>query len=125
MFEYLIMLLIGVLGFSLGTIVSLKNKSSLNPNETINHSLLEERVKNLEERLQVIEDYIQSTIKGNEREQPREEGNNNGVDWELVNLRIITLYKNGYSIRQIARELGLSKSSVHRRLRRMLGKAGA
>ncbi len=121
-FEILVIILVGALGFLSGTMVSLKNKGSPSDNETINQRVLEERLGKVEERIQVLEDYVQSSIRdgGEMKQQPR---SNDNVDWELVDLRIITLYRNGYSIRGIARELGLSKSSVHRRLRKILGAA--
>ena len=43
---------------------------------------------------------------------------------ELLNLKILVLHKRGYSIRQIAREVGLSKTAVHRRLKRLLSQPG-
>lgn len=84
---------------------------------------LEERLKRYEERIAALEDLALGEYK-HPKPRPRENTNNRGEDGELeeevLNLRILALYRNGYSIRQIARELGLSKSTVHRRLKRFL-----
>ena len=37
-----------------------------------------------------------------------------------IDLKILELYYKGYSLRQIARQVGLSHTTVHRRLRKML-----
>ena len=42
-----------------------------------------------------------------------------------IDLRILELYNQGYSLRKIAREVGLSHTTVARRLKKLLGEAGA
>ncbi len=126
MIETLLVVLIGALGFSLGTVVSLIKRGPGYGNQTINDSdtkVLEYRLSRIEERVKTLEDYVLTTLK--EREEPmkprRIEGRKDReVDNEIINLKILALHKNGYSIRQIAREVGLPKSTVHKRLKKLL-----
>ena len=39
-----------------------------------------------------------------------------------IDMKILELYSKGYSLRQIAREVGLSHTTVHRRLKKLLGR---
>jgi len=124
--ETVIVLLVGFLGFSLGTMVSVIKGRQGYGNQTINESdtkVLEYRLSKIEERVKTLEDYILSSLEERERPErplgPRERKADREEE-EIVNLKILTLYKNGYSIRQIAREVGLSKSTVHKRLKKLL-----
>ncbi len=124
--ETVIVLLVGFLGFSLGTMVSIIKGRHGYGNQTINDSdtkVLEYRLSKIEERVKTLEDYILSSLEERERPdrplRPRERKADSEEE-EIVNLKILTLYKNGYSIRQIAREVGLSKSTVHKRLKKLL-----
>ena len=85
--------------------------------ERIEH--LETLVKDLNRRLEVVEDLSiararREATSTREVEQPR------SVDDRYIDLKILALYQKGYSIRQIAKELGLSKSTVHRKLKKLL-----
>lgn len=92
--------------------------------------LLQDRVEKLEEQLASLEDkvgYLQSIALGKEappqgKEQDQGQEGLEEIDQELIDLKILALYKQGYSIRQIAKEVGLSKSTVHRRLKKLLEK---
>ncbi len=90
--------------------------------------LLQHRVEKLEEQLASLEDkvgYLQSIALSKEALQSQDQagrGELEELDQELIDLKILALYKQGYSIRQIAKEVGLSKSTVHRRLRKLLEK---
>ncbi len=90
--------------------------------------LLQHRVEKLEEQLASLEDkvgYLQSIALGKEAPQSQAQAGQSELeelDQELIDLKILALYKQGYSIRQIAKEVGLSKSTVHRRLKKLLEK---
>ena len=89
--------------------------------------LLQDRLENLELRLGSIEDsldhlrFISSDIEMNT--QARKSIKLDEIDQEVLDLKILVLYRQGYSIRQIAKELGLSKSTIHRRLKKLHEKA--
>ena len=90
--------------------------------------LLEERVLGLEERLEgvssrvtMLGDLVETLVK-----QPEGEPSSSGKqseeleDPDIVNMKILVLRKQGYSIRQIAKELGIPKSTVHKRLKQLI-----
>ena len=65
----------------------------------------------LEDRLSVVERLVREEIKGGDGGRPKSLGK--PVD-PHIDLKVIALRKEGLSIRAIARKLGVSKSRVHR-----------
>lgn len=135
--ETLILLLAGVLGVSVGTLSTYlymrQRLEALGSRVDMLVSLVEERgvrlkrledsYKGLEDRLSVLEDLaVHRSAPANPRidVESSSTGSSGGEEDEILNLKILALHKNGYSIRQIAREVGLSKSTVHKRLKRLL-----
>jgi len=84
----------------------------------------EARVKEVEDRLSTLEDVVLS--KGSKSEEVAEIAKANNVGGgrsdKFLDLKILTLHSKGLSIREIAREVGLSKSAVHKRLAKILKK---
>ena len=82
----------------------------------------------LEDKVKLLEDIIREHVLGKQDNiKPRLKSKQsdrrvNGFDEEYLDLKIYVLYKQGKSIREIARELGLSKSTVHRRLKKIVEK---
>jgi len=85
------------------------------------------KVKEFENRLSTLEDVVLSRgSKSKEVEEPTKTGNTStkeGRD-KFLDLKILALHSKGLSIREIAREVGLSKSAVHKRLEKILKKKG-
>jgi len=85
------------------------------------------KVKEIEDRLSTLEDVILS--KGSKSEEVEEitktdnTSTKEGKD-RFLDLKILALHSKGLSIREIAREVGLSKSAVHKRLEKILKKKG-
>ncbi len=81
---------------------------------------LEERVKFLERRLNSIKkqlEYMQYNNNVVPHSTLPQTANNNDLD-----SKILELYLKGYSYGQIAKQLGISKSTVYRRLKKLLKK---
>ncbi|HIP66242.1 MAG TPA: winged helix-turn-helix transcriptional regulator [Pyrodictium sp.] len=70
------------------------------------------------DRLRALEDLVLARM----GEKAKIEAHEQNLERELLDLKILALYKQGYSIREIAKMVGLSKSTVHRRLKKLLGK---
>ena len=132
--ETLVLLLTGVLGVSLGTLSTYlyfrQRIGFLDSKVDMLKSMFQERdgrlkhlediYTKLEDRIAVLED-ITLERHGHLKPQPKREApGGNGEDREILDLKIMALHKNGYSIRQIAREVGLPKSTVHKRLKKLL-----
>ncbi|HIC99565.1 MAG TPA: winged helix-turn-helix transcriptional regulator [Pyrodictiaceae archaeon] len=83
---------------------------------------LRSELEEARERLRALEDLALARLE--EKPKKRESGETSGQDLErdLLDLKILALYRQGYSIREIAKMVGLSKSTVHRRLKKLLGK---
>ena len=82
-------------------------------------SELEKRLKNLQNRYaELLNEYDKLLSSKLSNEDVSEEAEEVG---ETVNLdmKILELYKAGYSYGQIAKELGISKATVYRRLRKI------
>ncbi|PUA31714.1 MAG: hypothetical protein B7O98_08815 [Zestosphaera tikiterensis] len=85
------------------------------------------RVKEFEDRLLTLEDVILSKgSKSKEVEEPAKTGNTSAKEGrdKFLDLKILALHSKGLSIREIAKEVGLSKSAVHKRLEKILKKKG-
>jgi len=84
------------------------------------------RVKEFEDRLSTLEDVVLSKgSRGGEVEEHAKTNNvGGGGSDKFLDLKILTLHSKGLSIREIAREVGLSKSAVHKRLEKILKKKG-
>ena len=114
-----------VAGVSLGTAGTvLRSTRGLLKEKDERLELLEEKIGEVEallkkhgERISTLEDFTLSSFKEGgvkHQESAPEE------DDEDLDLRIWVLYNNGYSLRRIAGELGLSKSTVQRRLQKVM-----
>jgi len=87
----------------------------------------EVKVKEFENRLSTLEDVVLSRgSKSKEVEEPAKTGNTSAKEGrdKFLDLKILALHSKGLSIREIAREVGLSKSAVHKRLEKILKKKG-
>jgi len=85
------------------------------------------KVKEVEDRLSTLEDVVLSRgSKGGEVEEHTKTGNTSAKEGRdrFLDLKILALHSKGLSIREIAREVGLSKSAVHKRLEKILKKKG-
>ena len=125
----IIMILTLIAGVSLGTAgITFKSTRELLKERDERLKLLEKKIDEIEdmlkkhsERLSTLEDFALSSLKGSDVSQERkQEEKTQEEDDEEIDLRIWVLYNNGYSIRQIADDLGISKSTVHRRLQKIL-----
>jgi len=137
--ETLLLVVAGVLGVSIGTAgtyLYFKSKvDSLSSQVELLKSVFQEReerlrlllsrLDKLDDRVSILEDLtVGRTSQGEKpRVKPSLDSARDEEDREIIDLKIIALHKNGYSIRQIAREVGLSKSTVHKRLKRLLESA--
>ena len=84
---------------------------------------VESRLGSLETRLSSIQDLVLTLSRnGDGGGTPEPQPHIEDQDPEIVDMRILLLHRQGYSIRRIARELGIPKSTVHKRLKRLLGK---
>jgi len=75
--------------------------------------ILKSKVQELMLHLKRYERLLESM---RESEKQKEENVN-------IDLKILELYNKGYSLRQIAKEVGLSHTTVSRRLKKLLGKS--
>jgi DNA-directed RNA polymerase specialized sigma24 family protein len=121
---------------TLGTVLTLKARvSRLEAENRYLRELLEERGsrlklvedrlerleaenRELRERLAALEDIAAASREPSEKQKTN---SSQELERDLVDLKILALYRQGYSIREIAKMVGLSKSTVHRRLRKLLG----
>jgi len=73
-------------------------------------------LRRFEDRVSTLEDFKIESIRGLDKggDKPKED--------KYLDLKILKLYSEGKSIREIASEVGMSKSSVHRRLKKLLSK---
>jgi len=78
-----------------------------------------EDLKRIEDRLHLLEELVLERNKPIEKPKPVAQKRRD-IDEEYINMKIYVLYKQGKSIREIAKQLGLSKSTVHRRLKKIL-----
>jgi transcriptional regulator of acetoin/glycerol metabolism len=78
---------------------------------------LEAENRELRERLAALEDIAVSREPSEQQETNNKQGE---IERDLLDLKILALYKQGHSIREIAKIVGLSKSTVHRRLKKLL-----
>jgi len=87
---------------------------------------LEDRLGEVSSRMSMLSDLVGSLVK--QPEEPSGETESKvslkpkelEEDPELIDMRILVLRRQGYSIRKIAQELGIPKSTVHKRLKRLL-----
>ena len=89
--------------------------------ETENKALRAE-LEEARERLRALEDLALARLEEKSRRSGDGETHDQDLERELLDLKILALYRQGYSIREIAKMVGLSKSTVHRRLKKLLGK---
>lgn len=85
------------------------------------------KVKEFEDRLSTLEDIVLSRgSRGGEVEEPVKTNNTSAKEGKdkFLDLKILALHSKGLSVREIAREVGLSKSAVHKRLEKILKKKG-
>jgi hypothetical protein len=73
-------------------------------------------LRRFEDRVSTLEDFKIESVRGLDKggDRPKED--------KYLDLKILKLYSEGKSIREIASEVGMSKSSVHRRLKKLLSK---
>ena len=72
-------------------------------------------------KLHTLEDLVVSTAATKPKEPQGGSDQEQAIEQDLLDLKILALYRQGYSIREIAKVVGLSKSTVHRRLKKLLG----
>jgi uncharacterized membrane protein len=82
---------------------------------------IEARLARVGETLSTIQDIVLQPGSEPPTPSPRRDPSleDEEEDEDLINLKILALRRQGYSIRQIARELGIPKSTVHKRLKRL------
>ncbi len=87
---------------------------------------LENKLSGVSSRVSILSDLVGSLAKqpeGSSRERESEislKPNDLEEDPELLDMRILVLRRQGYSIRKIAQELGIPKSTVHKKLKKLL-----
>jgi len=85
--------------------------------------VLRMRVEDLNQRISILEDLRLSQLRrevGGSANTSSNTKTSRVRDPKLIDLKILALYQKGYSLRQIAKEVGLSHVAVYKRLKKML-----
>ena len=85
--------------------------------------ILRLRVEDLNQRISILEDLRLSQLRREATGSANTSSNTKTSrvqDPKLIDLKILALYQKGYSLRQIAKEVGLSHVAIYKRLKKIL-----